>query len=711
MPTGGDTERRCFFVPGTAEKFAAWAGTHPNSPFGDCSLAGVTALASSLHFRFECPDKHELSVVAAIAMPSAEGAKSGPDEWIAWSAAGTLQKSREDAVLASLRHIAGQILDAVPSAGLLGDGQLVPSRQVQCTIFQRVGIAATASKTASGVVGWLHHPAFTRLFRDPYMLAAVALTAFVLSVAFGAFGYASANRSDWPALVMFGIALVARELLAPHSLSETSVHLPYGASSDSHGILYFLFGKCFVETFDDGYAAAMHANALMGAAAVLPLYLFVRQRTESRAAGLLVALAYSVNPVLIRFGPTDSPYSFILATWFAGLALLSAPTPGSLQILAGGTLLGMAGTGRLEGTLFILASIPLLGMRRVGRILSTHPAATGTAFLAVVALVILQFGFTARSLASPPPTPISFPTLAAQLPSILGGPRASAFVLGPLAAVACLASFLDQRCRLGGAAVLAAAVVYVPFLELEKIVGMLAGRLMPTPTIGSTFELDGTVSPFLLHRLVPAYAMQSVAAGVGAWALLILLRRRLPLWQAAAISAGAVLLIGMLDRGLLDEQWAAAVQYDLLRGHLGPRSADRTSGLLTASEGWDGAPYFAQFLRNRPIERCTPEDCASRACAHGFRYYYRGWTCFPGQQDARGRDADCESDPARCLKPECRRIESSMTLREIDKRVVFPARFFGEEQGGGELPKVATIALFEILGGTCKSAALSIPPK
>jgi hypothetical protein len=212
------------------------------------------------------------------------------------------------------------------------------------------------------------------------------LMAFLWLVLSGTFGYGSARRADWPALLVFLFALGIREGYARHAIQELEIYFYYGVVPSRHSVIHPLFQMFLQPLARDPYLFMMHVNGVLGALATLPLYLFVRQRTGSQMTAALVATFYAVHPLIVQMTPTDGPYALILSTWFAGLALLTANEIGALQLVGGAVLLGIAATSRAEGSLYLLASLLLIDVRTLVAAARRH---FGPAVLSVCAVLVL----------------------------------------------------------------------------------------------------------------------------------------------------------------------------------------------------------------------------------------------------------------------------------------------------------------------------------
>src|SRR5262249_53908873 len=145
--------------------------------------------------------------------------------------------------------------------------------------------------------------------------------------------------------------------LTLHSIEEIELHFYTGYVPDKNSVVHPLFQAFIGRVAQDPYAFMMHVNAWMGALATVPLFVFTRQRTGSTSAAFLVACFFALQPVVIRFAPTDGPYSLMFLGWFSGLMLLSTEDGGARELVAGATLLGIAASCRMEGGLYLLASV------------------------------------------------------------------------------------------------------------------------------------------------------------------------------------------------------------------------------------------------------------------------------------------------------------------------------------------------------------------
>ena len=100
------------------------------------------------------------------------------------------------------------------------------------------------------------------------------------------------------------------------------------AISDAYHPLYPLLisithsalGLVSVESWE---VAAVACSALAGAASVVPLYLFIRQTFDDRAA-VFAAIALAVHPYAVRYSADVQSDAVYLAFFLTGVALLSS---------------------------------------------------------------------------------------------------------------------------------------------------------------------------------------------------------------------------------------------------------------------------------------------------------------------------------------------------------------------------------------------------
>ena len=519
------------------------------------------------------------------------------------------------------------------------------------------------------------------------LLGVMPLMIFLWLAASGLFGYGSPKRSDWVALVPFFAGLIACEALTLHSIEEIEIHFYTGYLPDKNSLLHPLFQMFMGRFATDPYSFMMHVNGTMEALAVLPLFLFVRQRTGSRMAAFVTAFFFALQPVTTRFAPTDGPYSLIFLTWFSGLALLSAAELGGRQLFAGATLLAIAATCRMEGTLYLAASVLLLDVRSVFRALTNNPLAAALSTFAVGLLVAVHWIYclpmhstSAAVTLNPQALPMDQLTWNSFRSSLLG-PTRNDQVFCALLVVGALAGLVDRRLRIGLGAALGALIITLPM----------------------TGSGDGGIIP--LHRLVPVCGLQAITAGVGAfWITRIVPLRLRNNWITVAPAVIAALYIFVMHRAELTERYVFNEEFDMLRRHLGPgRLSNPDCSLLSFSGKMDVDLHSVwQVLPAMHVVDCREGGCPKSAERGGCIYYFRSLVCYlqddavPAQCASSGATAD--GGRLACLRAECARVEKSLVLSPIEERTVYPHRVW---EGGDLLqryPQEAGIGLYRVLG-------------
>lgn len=498
-------------------------------------------------------------------------------------------------------------------------------------------------------------------------LGVLVVAGFLWLVISGFFGYGAAQRTDWVALVPFVIALVVREGIALHSVEELEIRFAR-RFYDKHSVVYPLLQLFYRPLVSDAHGFTMHVNGVLGALACLPLYLFVRQRMGSRSAGFACALFLAVHPLVARFSPTDGPQGLLLFAWFSALALLSAPRLEGLGIIGGGILLGMAATLRIEGAILLVASCLLLDMRALAAAAWRHVGAAAFAFLVVTLLVCLQMHFVLRyNLPNVPPLP---PARALLSPAGYGGPVPLMLV------IVALVSRPITGCWLGLCAGAAMLLVTAPVAYSDN--------------------------PVAMHRMVPAFALQALLAGIGAHALTAWLpREKWWLWMRPLPAAVAAILFFFQQRADLARQYVFNVEYDLVRRHLAPGGRPASGCTLMA---FNAGPFgdidlhdFGQVVPGVRVINCNEEDCTAKV-ERKCLYYVRSAACYfhpAGLPQACAQLPVAAGEARRvCLGEPAASFEARAALEPVERRIVDLWETFGEYHG--HYPRRAEIALFRV---------------
>jgi hypothetical protein len=478
----------------------------------------------------------------------------------------------------------------------------------------------------------------------------VCLVGFLWLVLTGFFGYGSLCRSDWVGAFPFVVALAVRQLFTLHSLEgieiqfATRFEVPSGPVG-KHSVLYPLL-QLFLAPMRDAQSFTMALNGCLGALASLSMYLFVRQRTARRIAGLLAALFLALHPLVARFSPTDGPYSLLLATWFSGLALLSSPALDGRGLVGGAGLLGIAATLRLEGVLVLVASAVMLDRRILLAAARQNRTAAGLSLLLVAGLGALQMvvflpstiGGTLMYVPEGPP----FQTLELFLWPI----RHNGIVFAALVAIG-VASGIAPKQRLGLLAFVAMLPVAVPVLNSTQATG--------------------------LHRLIPTCALQALVAGMGAHAATtwLLARRR---WRWLAPLPGlAAFYILFMNRGELTKSYFFNEEYALVRSHLGERAEGCGLFVLQAREDED-IHNFHDVVPNMIVVDCRVRDCSAAVSNDRCWYYLRSAAAYfhdaglPATCSAPGGAAG--ADRTGCLNEPAASFEKSVRLEAVEVRLI-----------------------------------------
>ena len=500
-------------------------------------------------------------------------------------------------------------------------------------------------------------------------LGVLCLAGFLWLVLSGWFGYGSAGRGDWVGLVAFGVALIVREGLTVHSVQEIEIQFARGPVG-RHSVVYPLLQLFFAPLVRDAQAFTMHMNGVLGALACLSLYLFVRQRLESRTAGVLAALFLATHPLVARFSPTDGPYSLLLVTWFSGLALLSARALDAGAMFGGFVLLGIAATARIEGFVLLLASGLMLDPRVVIRGVRRYPMVAVCSLLVVAALGAVQMYFLLVPYIRVPPVP--------GLNNLVDD------VVWPVTRYGRLFTVLIVLGALSG-------IVTRRWLGLSAFVAML---IVVAPVVHSTHSTA-------MHRLVPACALQALVAAIGAYTLTVWIpstsRWR---WLAAIPGVAAVGVVAGQHRGDLTRPYVFTEEYELVRRHLAPAGASAPDCTLMAfPPGFDYDIHdFAQVVPDMQVLDCRQADCRAASSTAGCFYYVRSAACYfhpdgvPPACSVAGTTE--QADRFVCMNEPSASFERSVELEPIEVRTIALRDTFADFVQN--YPERAEIGLFRV---------------
>jgi len=462
-----------------------------------------------------------------------------------------------------------------------------------------------------------------------------------------------------------------------HSVEQIDIEFAQGPVG-RHSIVYPLLQLFFAPLVSDPHAFTMHLNGVFGSLAVLSAYLFVRERTGSRGAGLVCGLLLATHPVLARFSPTDGPYALLLFAWFWGLALLSASPLTERGLWAGTALLGIAATTRIEGVVLVIASVALVGRRHVLAAVRRAPDIALCALLTVAALITVQMYFLLPFYLTGPGGLAPQISTLTQILEDTTSPLYDDHLLWWLTWIGIAAGIVSRRFRIGVFAMLAVPVMLLPALH--------AGEWIVA-----------------LHRMVPTCAMRTIAAGIGAYALLGW--ARFPNrwgWVVAAPGTVVAAFVLATHHADLSKPYVFNTEYDLVRRHLGPAGGvPNDCALMTFSSliHMDlDLKSFEQVVPDRTVIDCGRADCVSQLRDGRCYYYVRSAASYFHENgippacaaaDANGTAADTDA----CLNPPTIAFEESVQLDVVERRPIdldrtfpdggFPARGYPRNAAAG----------------------------
>jgi hypothetical protein len=508
------------------------------------------------------------------------------------------------------------------------------------------------------------------------LLGVLPLIGFLWLYISGSFGYGSPRREDWPALLVFLLALGTREGYARHGIEELEIYFYYGVFPNRHSVVHPLL-EMFVQPLGrDPYRFMMHVNGIMGSLAALPLYLFVRQRTQSDTTAVLVATFYAVHPVLVQMAPTDGHNALLLFSWFSGLALLTAEHIGPRQMFAGATLLGIAATSRAEGVLYLVAALLLLDLRAVLAAVRRHVAAAVVSCAVVLALVAVQV----------------YAVFPAHIPHGHQLPSIAPFTLSDVLRTGLLSEDFNDR-------------IFVALVAVGLLAGLVNKRLriglgaaLGTLVVGWPVSMATDIGFLILHRLVAVCALQVIAAGVGAaWITSWLPSRHR--WAAATPALAVALYVFARHHQEIRAPNAVTDEFWMLRNQLAPSGVVKTEcTLLSVGSTMDTDIHdFSQVLPGMTFTHCEQEDCVRLVAEGGCFYYLRSLNCYlveggtPPACREHGRTPAGDVFP--CLHPRCAQLEQDLELATVEERTVDTRPVFPPSR-----PRWVDIGLYRVLG-------------
>jgi hypothetical protein len=510
------------------------------------------------------------------------------------------------------------------------------------------------------------------------VLVVFPVVAFLWLAMSGRFGFGGLERRDWPALFPLGLAFVAREGLAHHTIQSIQACFFYGTFRGRHNFVLAALND-FLQRGSNPFLLVTHVNGVAGALASVPLYLFARHRTGSRAIATVVAAFFAAQPVVAQNAVRDGPYSLLFLTWFSGLALLSCREPGAGSIVGGILLLGFAAVCRQEGPLVLFISALILDLRALWTRARAHMAATIIAGILLAGLLTAQYFVIILPalphgdlLPSSHPIQLKEDVLVGLAQRGLGGP-----VLAVLVPLGALIALFFRRFRFG--------------------LGMLLGAIFWVFPFGDTY-IGGEMG---VYYYVPTLALQAILAGlaVGAATVFIVRVLRLPRWSATLPGGIAALAIVASSTSFLAESNAVADEFELVRKVLAPGGKVATDcsivGITFAAD--IDLHSFTTILPGMDVTYCNLQDCRPVLAQKKCLYYVRSLTCW-FSPEKRGVDmsAPKPQDFEKTLAPNCARLEQALDLSEVAETFVEPRKVWPLEHGYTRSP--VPIAVYRVLG-------------
>ena len=517
-----------------------------------------------------------------------------------------------------------------------------------------------------------------------------ALMGFLTWLVTGGFDRGAWGRRDGWVLAPIVLAVTLRLGPTLRSLQEIEVHLYDGQLPTLHSYIVPLLGRMLRVLPGDAHEHAFALAGWMGALAVVPLYRFARDRTGSRQAAAVVAMAYAGHPLVVRFAPTDAPYGMMLLTLFHALACLSAPAP---SVLAGAVSLALAVSCRADGALLVPVALALVGP---GALLALWRSRRRELTLGAAAFAVLTLG-----------------SLAVVLPAHdMSQGAMTNFLSSPLRML--LGDVFTSPGMSGlGASELAANRVWQGLVGLGLVAGLMDRRLRwawvaaaGAVLVASPYPAITWVWPVAIHRLVPMDGLLAMVAGAGAaWPVLWL---NGPRGRAAVATVAVAGLVGLSVASwpLFTRSWFFNTEWEMVRAGLAPGGVESPECpvLEFAARSWDDMDVHdvGQMLFDTRVTTCWENDCVALAREAGCHRYVRGLHCFLNQAGVSGACADPALTPdqaeALCLAPECAAVEAALQLRPIEERDIRPGETFDGTDAMKIYPPVVRVGVYQVEG-------------
>jgi len=543
-------------------------------------------------------------------------------------------------------------------------------------LFRLAGVAVVVFLATSGA--WMEEL--------PARLMAVSVLTFAWLLATGTFGLATVRRDDWLLAPILALALIVRLTLVRPGNSEITLYFPVagfdgGWFADKHSMVYDAWKAAFVSLWGSSHAEFAVLNGVVGALAVVPLYLFVRHRFDDRLAAALAAVLFSVHPLIARYAPTDAHYSLILLFLFCGLAFLADGRDWQ-QVFAGLVCLGIAGGLRMEAGAYAAVSLLLVRWRVILSRLRSESSVRAAALAGSLLAIALTIGNFATKRSSWGPEVTQHADWGAPITALLGGPYQRWFV-GPLFDsaqagdgllvmlfwVGVLASVVAYRFRVGLLAVVAAVVLSTVVLHADVVTW-----------------------PAVARRFNVVWALQCVVGGVGiAWLLEFLPARRSQHAAAAALACGIAAIIPAWHLAELRREYAFNTEYDLVRNYVEARRDSAPCTLFYFNDGDLGLNNPADVVLGVEARNCAEQDCMPHVREGKCRYLLKGIGCA-----LRGTAPELRQ--GRALKDLCDEFLAAVRTRPLAERSVDFVEAYGAPAPAGKFPPSGQIGIYEVLG-------------
>jgi hypothetical protein len=192
------------------------------------------------------------------------------------------------------------------------------------------------------------------------------------------------------------------------------------------------------------------------------------------------------------------------------------------------------------------------------------------------------------------------------------------------------------------------------------------------------------------HRLVPACAVQTIVAGMGAYGLVAWLPTRMP-WRylkAVPVLLAVYVLVQHADE--LQTRYAFTEEYDIVRSNLVPNGVPPTDcSLLTFTSllSQDADLHdFGQVVPGMRTVDCVHRDCVREVAESRCAYYVRSAACFFRKRGPETCVGECG------VTGPCAAFESAVETEPVDVRDVDLDRTFPATN----YPRSALVGLFRV---------------